>query len=91
MASDGIACLILIHNEQLEQMDTFPYLGSLSTEDSECMTEFRTKLNGTGDWGITAENMVKSQHTDFNEGMTNESASMACSNIWLLKLDTQKE
>ena len=32
---------------------------------------------------ITAENMVKSQHTDFNEDMTNESAGVACSNIRL--------
>jgi len=29
MASDGIACRILIQNELLEQVDTFPYLGSL--------------------------------------------------------------
>jgi len=47
MASDGIACRILIQNEQLEQVDTFPYLGSLITENDECMTEFctRTSLN----------------------------------------------
>ena len=32
-ASDGIACRILIQNEQVEQVDTFPYLGSLITED----------------------------------------------------------
>jgi len=32
MASDGIACRILIQNEQLEQVVTFPYLGSLITE-----------------------------------------------------------
>ena len=44
-----------------------------------------------GDLGITVENMEKSQHTDFNEDMTNESASVACSNLWLWKLDTQKE
>ena len=31
--SDGIACRILIQNELLEQVDTFPYLGSLITED----------------------------------------------------------
>ena len=36
MASDGIACRILIQNELLEQVDTFPYLGSLITEDGEC-------------------------------------------------------
>ena len=37
-----------------------------------------------GDLGIfTAENMdIKSQHTDFNEDTTNESASVACSNIY---------
>ena len=33
MASDGIACRILIPNELLEQVDTFPYLGSLIIED----------------------------------------------------------
>jgi len=33
MASDGIACRIHIQNELLEQVDTFPYLGSLITED----------------------------------------------------------
>jgi len=26
-------------------VDTFPYLGSLITEDGECTTEFRTTLN----------------------------------------------
>ena len=45
MASDGIACRILIQNELLEQVDTFPYLGSLITEDGECTAEFRTRLN----------------------------------------------
>ena len=30
---------------QLEQVDTLPYLGSLITEDGECTTEFRTRLN----------------------------------------------
>ena len=46
MASDSIAYRILILNEQLEQADTFPYLGSLITEDGECMTEFRTRWAG---------------------------------------------
>ena len=36
MASDGIACRILIQNEQLEEVDT---------EDGECKMEFRTRLN----------------------------------------------
>jgi len=40
---DGIANRILSQNEQLAQMDTFPYLGSLITEDGECTTEFRTR------------------------------------------------
>ena len=34
-----------------------------------------------GDRGITAEDMEKSQQTDFNEDTTNESASGACSNM----------
>ena len=45
MVSDGIACCILLQNEQLAQLSTFPYLGSLITEDHECTTEFRTRLN----------------------------------------------
>ena len=36
-----------------------------------------------GDRGITAEDMEKSQHTDFNEDTTDEGASVACSNIRL--------
>ena len=44
MASDGTACRIFTQNKQLEQVDTFPYLGSLITEDGECTTEFRTSL-----------------------------------------------
>jgi len=36
-----------------------------------------------GDRGVTAEDMEKSQHTDFNEDATDEGASVACSNIRL--------
>ena len=43
MASDGIECCRLIQNEQLEQVDMFLYLGSLTTKDGECTTEFRTR------------------------------------------------
>jgi len=54
------------------------------TEDGECTTEFRNQFKQrAGDRGVTAENMEKSQHTDFNEDTTNESASVACSNIRL--------
>ena len=84
MAGDGIACRILIQNEQLEQVDTFPYLGSLITEDGGCTTEFRTRLNKGQAIG---KNVEKSQHTVFNEDTTNESAGVACSNVWLWKLE----
>ena len=43
-----------------------------------------------GDRGITAENMEKSQHTDFNEGTTNESTSVACSNMRLWKIHSER-
>ena len=36
-----------------------------------------------GNRGITEENMEGSQHTDFNEDKTNESASVACSHVRL--------
>ena len=68
MASDGIACRILIQNELLEQVDTFPYLGSLITEDGDCTTEFRTRLNRGQAIGTSMQkNVEKSHHTDFNE------------------------
>ena len=38
---------------------------------------------GAGNRGIIAENMEKPQYTDFNEDMTNESTSIACSNVQL--------
>ena len=60
MASDGIACRILIHNEQLEQVDTFAYLGSLTTEDGECTTEFRTWLNKGQAIGTSLQKIWKS-------------------------------
>ena len=49
----------------------FPYLGSPITEDGECTYQVKQRA---GDRGITAQNMEKSQHTDFNEDTTNESA-----------------
>ena len=81
MASDSVACRILIQNEQLEQVDTFPYLGSLITEHGEYMTEVCTRLNRGQ--AIGASLLKKSQHTDFNEDMTIESASVAYSNVRL--------
>ena len=44
-----------------------------------------------GDQGITAENIEKSQHTDFNDDTANDSASVACNNIRLWKLESEKE
>jgi len=60
MASDNIACRILIQSEQLEQMDTFPYLSSLITEDGECMTEFGTRLNRRQAIGASLQKIWKS-------------------------------
>ena len=60
MASDGIACRILIQDEQVEQADTFPHLGSLVTEDGECTTEFRTRLNRGQAIGASLQKIWKS-------------------------------
>jgi len=60
MASDGIACRILVQNELQEQVDTFPYLGSLITEDGECTTEFRTRLNRGPAIGASLQKIWKS-------------------------------
>jgi len=60
MASDGIACCILIQNEQLAQVNTFPYLGSLITEVGECTTEFRTRLSRGQAIGASLQKIWKS-------------------------------
>ena len=60
MASDGIARRMFIQNEQLEQTNTFPYLGFLITEDGECATEFRTKLNRGQAIGTSLQKIWKS-------------------------------
>jgi len=57
MQSDCIVCHILIQNKQLEQVDMFPYLGSMITADGEGMTQFHNRLNEAGYWGIIAKNM----------------------------------
>ena len=83
MASDGIACRILVHNEQLAQVNMFRYLESVITEDGQCTTEFRTTLSRRQAIGASLQKIWKSQHTDFNEDKTNESASVACSHVRL--------
>jgi len=74
--------------ELLEQVNTYPYLGSLITDDGECTTKFRTMLNKGQAIGASLQKIWKSRHINFNENSTNESASMAC-RLW--KLDSQKE
>jgi len=60
MASDGIACCILVQNEQLAQVSTFPYLGSLITEDGECTTEFHIRLSRGQAIGASLQKIWKS-------------------------------
>jgi len=62
----------------------FTYVdGTPITEDGECTTKFRTRLNRGQAIGESLQKMWKShsQHTDFNDDTTNKSASVACSNI----------
>ena len=51
---------ILIQNELLERVDTFLYLGSLITEDGECTTELRTRLNRWQAIGASLQKIWKS-------------------------------
>ena len=60
MASDGIPCRVLIQNEQLAQLNTFPYLGSLITKDGECTTEFLTRLSRGQAIGASLQKIWKS-------------------------------
>ena len=84
MASDGIACRILIQNELLEQMDTFPYLGSLITEDGGCTTKFRTRLNRGQAIGASLQKIWKSHSILISTKIRLMKALvLACSNIRL--------
>jgi len=81
-------CRILIQSVLLEQVDR-PYVPVPWVPDPDYIRwwvydgiPYQVK-QWAGDRGITEENMEKSQHTDFNEDTTNESASVACSNIQL--------
>jgi len=73
MASDDIACRILIQNEQLEH--TFPYIGSLITEDEIPHQAKRGQAIG--------ESLQKILKVTAYEDMTNESVSVACSDVRL--------
>jgi len=84
MASDGIACRILIQNEQLAQVSDYRRWWVYDR------IPYQVKQRA-GDRGIIAENIEKSQHTDFNEDKTNESASVACSHVRLWKLQTLRK
>ena len=83
MVSDGIACRILIQNEQLAQVNTFPYLGSLITEDGECTTEFRTRLSRGQAIGASLQRIRKSHSVPISTKMAHESASVVCSHVRL--------
>ena len=58
MASDGIACRILIQNEQLEQVDTLLYLRSLITEDGLYDGILYQVKPGADDQGTTAGHSI---------------------------------
>ena len=56
----------------------------MMTEDGEYTTEFRTRLDRGQAIGASLQKIrKKSEHTDFNEDTTNESASVACSKVRL--------
>ena len=44
----------------MAQVNTFPYLGSLITEDGECTTEFRTRLSRGQAIGASLQKIWKS-------------------------------
>ena len=86
MASDGIACRILI------QVNTFPYLGSLVAEDGGCATEYRARLGRGQAIGASLRGMWdRSQRTDFGEYGTYEGGGVACGRVRLWGLDARDE
>ena len=80
---------ILIQNELLEHVDTFPHPAYRRWWVYDGI-RYQVKQTA-GDQGITAENMEVTAYTHFNEDTTNESASVACSNARLWEVGSQDE
>jgi len=78
-------CRILIFKSQptiQQDTKTHGFGGYLDVSSSKCdLLAYQVKQRA-GD-RASLQDMWKSQHTDFNEDTTNESASVACSNIRL--------
>jgi len=62
MVTGKNSCDILIDNQKIEVVGTFPYLGSLITTEADCVTDIRARLNKgqTGYCLILEENLEKS-------------------------------
>jgi len=61
MATGGAACDINVGGTRVEQVDSFSYLGSLITEDSDCTKEIRVRL-GKGQGINTSLKKLWSSH-----------------------------
>ena len=57
--ADNIIMLV-IRNQQLARVNTVPCIGSLISEDGECTTEFRTRLNRGQTKGASLQKIWKS-------------------------------
>jgi hypothetical protein len=79
LASDGAACHISIQGVQLEQVDTFPYLGSLITEDAEGNPS--KAKQGSGNLDIFEEIVEESWNSRWNEDQTSKNSRLASCNI----------
>jgi len=66
-------------------VNTFPYLGSLITEDGECTTEFRARLSRGQAIGASLQKIWKSHSIPISTKtrLMKESASVACSHVRL--------
>jgi len=80
------SCLILRQSHVIFQREYVPVPWVLDYRWREYNLIPHQVKQMAGRRAITAENMEKSQHTDFNENTTNESTSMVCSNVQLWKL-----
>jgi len=76
IVSDGIACRVLIQNELLYRAGGYvpvPWVLDYRRWWVYDGIPYQVKQRA-GDRSVAAENMEKSQHIDFNEDTTNESA-----------------
>jgi len=84
MTTGGSSCSTDINNMLVEVVSSFPYLGSLITDDDECTKDIRGRfIKRYLHWSKAQEDLAEPRHTHFYKDPFYQSTCMACGYVWL--------